>query len=106
MRSKELLPPLRVGGVKIGEDCHGGVAAVDADDAAAWMGAGSAEVEASHRCARGEAIGVHMRGKAVTLEDVAAGKTYFFFDVGWAEDLHVNDSSVHVGAEAAEGFEG
>ncbi len=48
------------------------------------MGGGSAEVDAGHRCAGGEAVGEHVGWEAVALEDVASGEAYFLFDVGWA----------------------
>ena len=35
--------------MRAGKHGHSGVAAVDGDDATAWMGAGSAEIQARHR---------------------------------------------------------
>ena len=84
----------RLESVGVFENGHSGIAAVDADDAAAGVGAGSAEVEAKHGCARGEAVGEHVGGEAIALEDVASGEAYFLFDVGWAQGLDVEDGGV------------
>ena len=84
------------------EEGHGGVAAVDADDRSAGMGAGSAKIDAGHGGAGGEAVGPHVGGQALALKDVAAGEADFLLDVGRAEDLDVEDGGVDVGAEAGE----
>ena len=91
---------------RVGEDGHGGVAAVDGDDAAAGVGAGAAHVDAGHGGAGGEAVGPHVGRQAFALEDVAAGEADLLLDVGRPEDLGVDDGgvgAVDVGAEAADG---
>src|SRR3984885_4970938 len=91
---------------RIGQNGHGGVAAVDGDDRAAGMGAGAAHVKAGHRCAGGKTIRPHVRRQAFALEDVAAGEADLLLDVRRAEDLGVDDGGAgafDVGAEATDG---
>ena len=87
------------------EDGHGGVSSVDADYAAAGVGACSAEIEALHGCAGGEAIGPEVLRETFALEDVAACEADFLLDVGWAEDLGVDDGGGEIGAEAGDGIQ-
>src|ERR1700722_16496427 len=74
----------------VGEDSHGGVAAVDGDDRAAGVSAGAAHVEARHGCTAGKTVGPHVWRQALTLEDVAAGEPNLLLDVGRPEDLGVD----------------
>src|SRR5471030_718830 len=86
----------------VAQNGHGGVAAVDGDDAATGVRAGPAEINTGHGGFCGEAAAPHVGGQAFSLEDVAAGEADFLLDVRRAEHLHVDDSGGEVGTEAAE----
>src|SRR4051794_37688670 len=84
------------------ENGHRGVAAVHTDHAPARMGGGAAEVEAGHGGAGPEAPVPHLVGKAVALEDVAAGEADAGLDVGRPEDLAFDHAVAHVRREAGD----
>src|SRR6185503_18392762 len=95
--------------VQVLQDGHGGVAAINADDGAAGVSAGAAEIHALHRSARGEALVPHVCRQAFALEDVSSGEADFLLDVWRAEDLSIDDGCVDpaiadVAAETGERF--
>ena len=88
--------------VQVFQHCHGGIAAVDANDAAAGVGACSAQVHAFHRSACGETFIPHVGGETFTLKDVSAGEAYSLFNVGWPENLGIDNGGVELaGADVA-----
>ena len=73
------------------EDGHCGIAAVDADHAAARMGARSAQIDAGQGRARRKALRPHARGQAFALKNVAAGESDLALYIRGTESLGIDD---------------
>src|SRR4051794_11503758 len=87
---------------RVGQDRHGGVAAVEGDDAAPRVRGGTAEVQPGHRRARRQAVLPHLIRGDLALEDVAAGEPDALLDVRRAEDLVGLDAVVEARREAVD----
>src|SRR3954465_9681817 len=85
---------------RVGQDRHGGVAAVEGDDAAPRVRGGPTEVRRGHRRAGRQAVLPHLIRGDLALEDVAAGEADALLDVRRAEDLVGLELGPEAGREA------
>src|SRR4051812_5354457 len=73
--------PEKLNFAEILEQRHGCIATIHANHAAARMSTCPAQIEATHRRARGQALVPHVRRQALALENVAASEADLLLDV-------------------------
>ena len=91
------------GAIHIAQDCHGGIAAIDADDASARVGTRAAEIDALHWSSGGQATAPHVGRQALALKDVSTRQANFLLNVGRSKHLCIHNSVVQIAAKAAYG---
>src|SRR3954470_6818864 len=99
LQSANGLPSLRP------EHLHGGVAAVDADDAPTGVGTRPTKKDAGHRRSRLESLVPHELRQTLALEDVPAGEPGVALDVGRPHNLGMEYGIGDVAAEPADRFQ-